>query len=204
MEPYGPPKGPDPDPLRPNFLPDSPLPPDPPTPRPPIKHSSIAAILFLFSVLGLVIAGAYFSGELQQFMDGPNATQSQQPRPGLVPFGQRQDPLPGLEEADAPLGTPPPVSRPSNSYKFLAVKDDGIPSGLLPMPADPLRGEFRSGIRFMAAPGGRSRPACRYGHRLEIHLRRSKLRGPHDKQGRIPARPVRGPVGSCAHCVEHA
>ncbi|SEI79960.1 Matrixin [Arthrobacter sp. yr096] len=132
MEPYGPPQGPDPDPPRPNFLPVSSQPPDPPTPRPPIKHSSIAAILFLFSVLGLVIAGAYFSGDLQQFLYGSSATQSQQPRPGLVPFGQRQDPLPGREEADAPLGTPAPVNRPSSSYKFLAVKDDGSPLAYSP------------------------------------------------------------------------
>ncbi|MEV7605028.1 matrixin family metalloprotease [Paenarthrobacter sp. NPDC089322] len=120
MEPYGSPQWPDPHP-----------PPPSPPPRPPIKHSSIAAILFLFGVLGLVCAGAYFSGELQQFWAG-GATQSQGPRPGLVPFGQRQDPVPGLEEADAPLGTPAPLQRTSTSYKFLAVKEDGTPLAYSP------------------------------------------------------------------------
>lgn len=132
MEPYGSPKWPDPDPPRPNYLPHAPRPPDPPPIRPPIKHSSIAAILFLFSVLGLVCAGAYFSGELRQLLDGSSATQSQAPRPGLVPFGQRQEPVPGLEEADAPLGTPAPLSRTSSSYKFLAVKEDGTPLAYSP------------------------------------------------------------------------
>ncbi|MFE4198044.1 matrixin family metalloprotease [Paenarthrobacter sp. NPDC056912] len=100
-------------------------------PRPPIKHSSIAAILFLFGILGLVCAGAYFSGELGQLLSG-SSTQSQPPRPGLVPFGQRQDPLPGLEEADAPLGKPAPLERTSTSYKFLAVKEDGTPLAYSP------------------------------------------------------------------------
>lgn len=132
MEPYGSSKWPDPDPPRPNFLPPGSRAPDTPPPRPPIKHSSIAAILFLFSILGLVCAGAFFSGELQQFLSGSNATQSQPARPGLVPFGQRQDPLPGLEEADAPLGTPAPLNRTSSSYKFLAVKEDGTPLAYSP------------------------------------------------------------------------
>lgn len=132
MEPYGSPKWPDPDPPRPNYLPRAPRSPEPPPVRPPIKHSSIAAILFLFSVLGLVCAGAYFSGELQQLLYGSSATQSQAPRPGLAPFGQRQEPVPGLEEADAPLGTPAPLNRPSSSYKFLAVKEDGTPLAYSP------------------------------------------------------------------------
>ncbi len=111
-----------------------PRPPEPPSVRPPIKHSSIAAILFLFSVLGLVCAGAYFSGELHQLLYGSSATQSQAPRPpGLAPFGQRQEPVPGLEEAEAPLGTPAPLNRPpSSSYKFLAVKEDGTPLAYSP------------------------------------------------------------------------
>jgi len=125
MEPYGSPEWPDP------------YPPPPyqqhatPPPRPPIKHSSIAAILFLFGVIGLVCAGAYFSGELQSFWSD-STTQSQAPRPGLVPFGQRQDPLPGFEEANAPLGKPAPLQRTSTSYKFLAVKEDGTPLAYSP------------------------------------------------------------------------
>lgn len=132
MEPYGPAQRPDPDPPRPNFLPAGSRATDAPPPRPPIKHSSIAAIMFLFSMLGLVCAGAFFSGELQQFLTGSSATQSQPARPGVVPFGQRQDPLPGLEEADAPLGTPAPLKRTSSSYKFLAVKEDGTPLAYSP------------------------------------------------------------------------
>lgn len=124
MEPDGSPYGPDPYPP-PN--PRGPL----QNPTPQIRHRSIAAIAFLLLVLGLVCAGAYFSGEVQRTWTGP-AAQSQVPRPGVLPFGQRQDPLPGREEADAPLGTPPPLQRTSNSYKFLAVKDDGTPVAYSP------------------------------------------------------------------------
>ncbi|BCW83256.1 hypothetical protein NicSoilE8_09290 [Arthrobacter sp. NicSoilE8] len=101
-------------------------------PTRPIKHSSIVAVFFLFVVLGLVCAGAYFGGELQQWMGGSSTAQSQAPRPGVLPFGQREDPLPGREEADAPLGTPPVVRPTSSSYKFLAVKDDGSPVAYSP------------------------------------------------------------------------
>ena len=97
-----------------------------------IKHSSIVAVFFLFVVLGLVCAGAYFGGELQQWTGGSSAAQSQAPRPGVLPFGQRQDPLPGREEADAPLGTPPLVRPTSSSYKFLSVKEDGSPVAYSP------------------------------------------------------------------------
>ncbi|WP_275778357.1 peptidase M10A and M12B matrixin and adamalysin [Paenarthrobacter sp. Y-19] len=131
MEPYGSSKWPDPDPPRPHYLPPS-GPHEPPEPRPPIKHSSVAAILFLLGILGLVWAGAYFGGELQQFLYGSSESQSQPPRPGLAPFGQRDDPLPGREEADAPLGTPPPLVQASSSYKFLAVKEDGTPLAYSP------------------------------------------------------------------------
>ena len=131
MEPYGPSKWPDPDPPRPHYLPPS-GPHEPPEPRPPIKHSSVAAILFLLGILGLVCAGAYFGGELQQFLYGSAESQSQPPRPGLAPFGQRNDPLPGREEADAPLGTPPPLVQASSSYKFLAIKEDGTPLAYSP------------------------------------------------------------------------
>ncbi|MGP0223415.1 MULTISPECIES: matrixin family metalloprotease [unclassified Paenarthrobacter] len=124
MEPYGSPQWPDPYPPPPG------RPPDPPG-RPPIRHTSIAAIVFLLAVLALVCAGAYFSGGLQQFWNG-SSSQSQGVRPGLLPFGQRQEPPPGLEEADAPLGTPGPVQRASTSYKFLAVKEDGTPLAYSP------------------------------------------------------------------------
>ncbi|UXM92763.1 matrixin family metalloprotease [Paenarthrobacter sp. JL.01a] len=132
MEPYGSSKWPDPDPPRPRFLPPSPGPREPPEPRPPIKHSSVAVILFLLGILGLVCAGAFFGGELQQFLYGSSQTQSQPARPGFAPFGQRDDPLPGREEADAPLGAPPPVLQASSSYKFLAVKADGTPLAYSP------------------------------------------------------------------------
>jgi len=132
MEPFGSSKWPDHDPPRPNFLPVVARPPDDPPVRPPIKHSSIAAIMFFFGILGLVCAGAYFSGELQQLVGGSSVAQGQQPRPGVVPFGQRQDPMPGLEEADAPLGKPAPLSKTSTSYKFLAVKEDGTPLAYSP------------------------------------------------------------------------
>jgi hypothetical protein len=128
-----PPQPPAPPPPPPPPPPAPPLPtPQPPAAPPPpqVKHSSIAAILFFLGILGLVCAGAYFSGDLQ--LHGSSATQSQGSRPGLVPFGQRQDPVPGLEEADAPLGTPAPVNRTSSSYKFLAVKDDGTPLAYSP------------------------------------------------------------------------
>ncbi|MFJ5955224.1 matrixin family metalloprotease [Paenarthrobacter sp. NPDC092416] len=131
MEPYGSPQWPDPYPPPPNSPPHEPTPPHQHAPTPPIKHSSVAAILFLFTILGLVCAGAYFSGDLQQLLSG-SATQSHAPRPGLVPFGQREDPLPGLEEADAPLGTPPPLDRTSTAYKFLALKADGTPLAYSP------------------------------------------------------------------------
>jgi hypothetical protein len=82
MEPYGSPKWPDPDPPRPKYLPHSQRPPDPPHIRPPIKHSSIAAILFLFGVLALVCAGAYFSGELRQFLYGSSPRRVRRPGQG--------------------------------------------------------------------------------------------------------------------------
>jgi hypothetical protein len=145
MEPDGSPKGPDPRPPARHYPdhPDGVLPYVAPLPsahpRGPldqptrqIKHSSIVAIFFLFVVLGLVCAGAYFGGDLQQWMGGGPSAQSQSPRPGVLPFGQRQDPLPGREEADAPLGTPPVVRPPSSSYKFLAVKEDGTPVAYSP------------------------------------------------------------------------
>ncbi|QSZ47979.1 peptidase M10A and M12B matrixin and adamalysin [Arthrobacter sp. D5-1] len=133
MEPNGSPQWQDPDPLRPHDPPNGPYRPGAALPpAPPVKHSSIAAILFFLGILGLVCAGAYFSGDLQRFLYGSSASQSQAPRPGLVPFGQRQEPVPGLEEADAPLGTPAPVNRTSTSYKFLAIKEDGTPLAYSP------------------------------------------------------------------------
>jgi hypothetical protein len=41
-------------------------------------------------------------------------------------------PPPGLEEADAPLGTPEAPPEASDSYKFLATNDDGTPVGYSP------------------------------------------------------------------------
>lgn len=41
-------------------------------------------------------------------------------------------PPPGVEEADAPLGTPQAPPEPSNSYAFLATNDDGTPVGFSP------------------------------------------------------------------------
>lgn len=41
-------------------------------------------------------------------------------------------PPPGIEEADAPLASPPPPANASDSYKFLATNDDGTPVGYSP------------------------------------------------------------------------
>lgn len=132
MEPGRPPGWSRPDIPRPGYLPPSTRPPEPLPVRAPIKHTSIVAIVFLFGVLGLVCAGAYFSGELQQVLTGSAATRGQEARPGLVPFGERQDPVPGLEEADAPLGAPAPLRKPSNDYRFLSLKEDGTPLAYSP------------------------------------------------------------------------
>lgn len=91
-----------------------------------LKHSSVAAIMFLLFIIALVFAGAYFGRELDLF---PSTTsgQSHPVRPGVVPFGQRQEPPRGYEESGSPLGSPPARARNSNSYKFLSVKEDGSP-----------------------------------------------------------------------------
>ena len=128
MEPDGSPQGPDPYPP-PRHLPPAQGPLQQPTPQ--IKHRTVAAVFFFFGVLGLVCAGAYFGGDLQPLW-GSAATESQSPRPGVLPFGQREDPVPGREEADAPLGTPAPLLRTSTAYKFLAVKPDGTPVAYSP------------------------------------------------------------------------
>ncbi|UVJ40477.1 matrixin family metalloprotease [Arthrobacter sp. CJ23] len=91
-----------------------------------MRHSSIAAVLFLLGIISLVCAGAYFSGDLRPALFGAQ-DESQVAGPGIFPFGQRRDPVPGLEEANAPMGSPPPLDWPSDSYKFLAVKGDGSP-----------------------------------------------------------------------------
>lgn len=41
-------------------------------------------------------------------------------------------PPPGIDEADAPLASPPPPASASDSYKFLATNDDGTPVGYSP------------------------------------------------------------------------
>ncbi|MGO4590730.1 matrixin family metalloprotease [Paenarthrobacter sp. 2TAF44] len=41
-------------------------------------------------------------------------------------------PPPGIDEADAPLASPPPPANASDSYKFLATNDDGTPVGYSP------------------------------------------------------------------------
>lgn len=91
-----------------------------------LKHSSLAAIAFLLFIITLVLAGAYFSRELDVFPQG-SGSYTPVPRPGLLPFGQRHEPPPGQEEADAPLGRPAQESWISDSYEFLAVKEDGSP-----------------------------------------------------------------------------
>lgn len=123
MEPYGSPRWPDSH-VRPPWE-------QVPPPRKGLRHSSIAAVLFLLGVISLVCAGAYVSGELRPAIFGAEQ-ESQAARPGTFPFGQKRDPVPGLEEANAPLGSPPPLTVPSDSYKFLAVKSDGSPLAYSP------------------------------------------------------------------------
>lgn len=91
-----------------------------------LKHSSLAAIAFLMFIISLVLAGAYFSRDLELIPYGTSAQETGS-RPGFLPFGKRQEPPRGIEESDAPLGIPAQGSAHSDSYKFLAVKGDGSP-----------------------------------------------------------------------------
>nr|WP_306422630.1 matrixin family metalloprotease [Paenarthrobacter aurescens] len=49
-----------------------------------------------------------------------------------VPPRAADAPPPGLEEADAPLASPPAAESANDSYKFLATNDDGTPVGYSP------------------------------------------------------------------------
>ncbi|MFE4198045.1 matrixin family metalloprotease [Paenarthrobacter sp. NPDC056912] len=60
----------------------------------------------------------------------PGAPQGGQHRP--TPAGALNAPPPGLEEADAPLASPPAPTTTNDSYKFLATNDDGTPVGYSP------------------------------------------------------------------------
>ena len=51
---------------------------------------------------------------------------------GQQPARASDAPPPGLEEADAPLASPLPPTSASDSYKFLAMNDDGTPVGYSP------------------------------------------------------------------------
>jgi hypothetical protein len=90
-----------------------------------------------FTVAGLMYGDPRVVG-LLDIRIGPGAAQPGTAQPGTAggrqPAVERRTdaPPPGLEEEDAPLGTPqqPPVA--SDSYGFLAVNDDGTPVGYSP------------------------------------------------------------------------
>ncbi|WP_208759906.1 matrixin family metalloprotease [Paenarthrobacter nitroguajacolicus] len=63
-------------------------------------------------------------------VSAPGLPQGGQPQP--VPARATDAPPPGLEEADAPLASPPAPAVTNDSYKFLATNDDGTPVGYSP------------------------------------------------------------------------
>lgn len=63
-------------------------------------------------------------------VSAPGLQQGGQPQP--APARATDAPPPGLEEADAPLASPPAPAATNDSYKFLATNDDGTPVGYSP------------------------------------------------------------------------
>lgn len=95
-----------------------------------------------FAVAGLMYGDPRLVG-LLDIRIGPGTTQPRTAHPGTAQQGTtdgqqpavegRTDaPPPGLEEADAPLGTPQQPAVASDAYGFLAVNDDGTPVGYSP------------------------------------------------------------------------
>jgi hypothetical protein len=84
-------------------------------------------------VVGGVLYGGSRVGELLDIRIGPGAAQPGETG-GVRPAaeGRPGAPPPGLEEADAPWGTPEPPPYASDSYRFLATNDDGTPVGYSP------------------------------------------------------------------------
>jgi Matrixin len=98
-----------------------------------VRDLSIAAAIaaFAFVLAGLLYTdprfGAFFRpGHAEGKPSGPLGV-------GTAAADREADaPPPGLEEADAPLGTPERPPAVSSSYKFLATNDDGSPVGYSP------------------------------------------------------------------------
>lgn len=99
---------------------------DPWAARPPRRRSSWVLAVILLASVG-VAAWAVQTGAITPSGVLPT-TNATPPRP-------TDRPLPGLEAAPAPLGTPPPVASPSDAYRFVSLQDDGV----RPVAYDPCR-----------------------------------------------------------------
>ncbi|MDV8149566.1 matrixin family metalloprotease [Arthrobacter sp. B10-11] len=86
-----------------------------------------------FTAAGLFYGDPRFVGLFQLRNTAVPNGQAEDQHPGTAPEGVSSDaPPPGLEEADSPLGAAeePPLA--SDSFKFLAINDDGSPVGYSP------------------------------------------------------------------------
>ncbi|WP_416405110.1 matrixin family metalloprotease [Arthrobacter sp. LFS091] len=87
------------------------------------------------AVIAVVVSG-FLHGDPRITALFPGAGVPGTPQPGSQGQGKAARPVdappPGLEEADAPLASPPAPGTTNDSYKFLATNDDGTPVGYSP------------------------------------------------------------------------
>ena len=157
---------------------------------PPRRRRWLARV-FTVVVVGALLAIAYLGGPRGWFGTA-------------VADDPQSSPPPGLEEAAPPLATPPPVpDGGTGKYRFPQHDKRVGPGHLLPVPADPLRGP--PGQR--ASPWGeddrRGGEAGVEGHRAGVHRRRGHRRGPVPGTCRVPAGPLRRPVGTGTDHLGH-
>ncbi|MFJ5955225.1 matrixin family metalloprotease [Paenarthrobacter sp. NPDC092416] len=92
-------------------------------------------LMAVAAAVGAVVVSGFLHGDPRITSLIPGATQAAKPQTEAgktVPQRALNAPPPGFEEADAPLAKPLPPATINESYKFLAVNDDGTPVGYSP------------------------------------------------------------------------